>query len=163
MSTPSASPLKSCRQVQPDVAALPAESAPFMTCKQLSGCSGMSMMELGELVGYSALMPVKSYAEQPDTKNQDHWVFSAQWLKPLRAACKLRNDFDLDLFTVAIMLGNLRRIEELEQSLRIMELKMHRLMQPGADQAAEFERDDRAQLDLFHKKKQEYHNGKDAS
>ncbi len=151
MSTPSASPLKSCRQVQPDVAAQPAGSAAFMTCEQLSGFSGMSMMELGELVGYSALVPMKSYAEQPDTKNKDHWVFSTQWLKPFRAACKLRNDFDLDLFTVAIVLGNLQRIDELEQNLCSMQLTMHRLTQPGADLAAELERDDRAQLDLFRK------------
>ncbi len=131
----------------------------FMTCEQLSACSGMSMKELGELVGYSALVPVKSHTAQPDAKNKDRWVFSAEWLKPLRSAIKLRKDFDLDLFTVAILLGNFQRIEELEQSLRSMQLKMHRMMQPGADPALEFERDDSAQFDLFRKNKRWYQCG----
>ncbi len=119
----------------------------------------MSMVELSELVGYNALVPVKSCTAQIDTQNKELWVFSAEWLKPLRAACKLRNDFDLDLFTVAILLGSFQRIDELEQSVRSMELKMHRMMRLGVDASAEFERDDATQLDLFRKNKRRYQCG----
>jgi chaperone modulatory protein CbpM len=37
---------------------------------------------------------------------------------PLRSAAKLRFDFDLDIFTVAIVLGNLNRIELLERQVQ---------------------------------------------
>jgi len=39
----------------------------------------------------------------------------------LRAASKLRLDFDLDLFTVAILLGNLNRIEVLERQVHSLQ------------------------------------------
>jgi chaperone modulatory protein CbpM len=118
--------------VHPDAELQPMGSAAFITCEQLSGYSGMSMMELDELVGYSALIPQKGLDEHPDSKNNDDWVFSVQWVKPLRAACKLRNDFDLDLFTVAIVLGTLSRIDDLEHSLRSIEPKVLRLTCPDA-------------------------------
>ncbi len=128
-------------------------SAAFITCEQLSGYSGMSMMELDELVGYSALIPKAGPNDLPESKSKDDWVFSMQWVKPLRAACKLRNDFDLDLFTVAIVLGTLSRIDDLEHSLRSMELKILRLTCPEADLAAEVDRPDRAQFELFRESK----------
>ena len=37
---------------------------------------------------------------------------------PLRVAGKLRVDFDLDLFTVAILLGHLNRIEVLQRQVQ---------------------------------------------
>jgi chaperone modulatory protein CbpM len=45
-------------------------------------------------------------------------LFSAEWVVPLRTAAKLRQDFDLDLFTVVILLGNLCRIEILQRQVQ---------------------------------------------
>jgi chaperone modulatory protein CbpM len=39
---------------------------------------------------------------------------------PLRTAGKLRQDFDLDLFTVGLLLGYLNRIEALERQVRTL-------------------------------------------
>ncbi len=134
-----------------DLAPTPTQSSAFMTCEQLAGRCGMSMIELGELVGYSALVPIKTEPTRPEIKNADRWVFSSQCLKPLRAACKMRNDFDLDMFTVAILLGSLQRIDELEQTIQTMQSKMHQMLEVGADPAVELQTDERDQLDLFRK------------
>ena len=123
-----------------------------MTCEQLSGCCGMSMLELGELVGYSALVPIANGLVESEINKQERWLFSARWLAPLRAVCKLRNDFDLDMFAVAMLLVNLQRIDELEEIVRTMQLEMHRITQLDAHPTAQLERGDPAQFDLFSKK-----------
>lgn len=81
-----------------------------LTLTELSHCCEMSVAELDELVDYRALPPLSASAPEP--------VFSAEWVAPLRAAGKLRLEFDLDLFTVAILLGKLQRIELLERQLQ---------------------------------------------
>jgi chaperone modulatory protein CbpM len=86
------------------------DSGETVTLSELSLCCEMSEAELDELVDYCALVPLTTPAQER--------VFSVQWVVPLRAAGKLRLDFDLDLFTVAILLGNLKRIEVLEQQLQ---------------------------------------------
>jgi chaperone modulatory protein CbpM len=84
-----------------------------VTLTELSQCSGMSEAELDELVDYCALVPVVTAPQEV--------AFSAQWVVPLRTASKLRLDFDLDLFTVAILLGNLNRIEVLERQVHSLQ------------------------------------------
>lgn len=84
-----------------------------LTRSELSRVSGMSVADLDELVDYGALTPLD------DTQMERS--FSAGCATALRTAGKLRLDFDLDLFAVAVLLGYLRRIEALErqvQSLR---------------------------------------------
>jgi chaperone modulatory protein CbpM len=81
-----------------------------ITLTELSHCCAMSVTELEELVDYCALVPLVAGAPER--------IFSAEWVIPLRAADKLRLDFDLDLFTVAILLGNLNRIEMLERQVQ---------------------------------------------
>lgn len=81
-----------------------------ITISELAQCCGMSAQDLDELVDYSALVPVIGTAPER--------IFSAHWVVPLRSAAKLRFDFDLDLFTVAIVLGNLNRIETLERQVQ---------------------------------------------
>jgi chaperone modulatory protein CbpM len=81
-----------------------------ITLTELAQCCGMSAQDLDELVDYSALVPVAGAAPEP--------IFSAHWVVPLRSAAKLRFDFDLDLFTVAIVLGNLNRIDALERQVQ---------------------------------------------
>ena len=81
-----------------------------ITLSELAQCAGMSEDDLDELVDYCALVPL--FAAQPER------IFSAQWVTPLRVAGKLRVDFDLDLFTVAILLGHLNRIEVLQRQVQ---------------------------------------------
>jgi len=84
-----------------------------LSLSELARVSSLNTDELNELVDYGALIPlVFVQAGQP----QRH--FSAAFAMPLREASRLRMDYDLDLFTVAILLGYLCRIESLEQQLR---------------------------------------------
>lgn len=87
-----------------------------VTMSELSRCCGLSPAELVELVDYCALQPVAGAVDEP--------VFSAGWVAPLRTASKLRLDFDLDLFTVAVLLGNLNRIEALEREVRSLQARL---------------------------------------
>ena len=84
-----------------------------VTLTELSHCCGLSEAELDELVDYCALVPLIPVEQEP--------TFSAQWVIPLRNASKLRLDFDLDLFTVVILLGNLNRIEMLERQVHSLQ------------------------------------------
>lgn len=54
--------------------------------------------------------------------------FSVICVMPLRTVCKLRLDFDLDVFTVAIVMGYLERIDALER--QVHSLKAQRLPVP---------------------------------
>lgn len=81
-----------------------------VTVSELSEVCGLSTAELSELVDYGALTPV--------TVDREVRVFSASWVSPLRTAGKLRRDFDLELFSVAVLVGYLNRIETLERELK---------------------------------------------
>ena len=83
-----------------------------ITLGELAQCCGLSVAELDELMDYNALTPLHRTPEP---------AFSAQWVVPLRHAVKLRLDFDLDLFTVAILLGQLVQIERLERQVRSLQ------------------------------------------
>lgn len=80
---------------------------------ELSGACGLSVEDVNELVEYGALAPLATAPPE--------WVFSALCVTPLRTAGRLRQDFDLDLFTVAMLLGYLHRIEALENELRCLQ------------------------------------------
>jgi chaperone modulatory protein CbpM len=81
-----------------------------VTVAELSHVCGLSAAELDELVEYGALAPLQ--------RGEVERAFSAEWIVPLRTAGRLRQDFDLDLFAVAILLGYLSRIEELEREVK---------------------------------------------
>lgn len=104
-----------------------------VTQAELSHCCGMSEAELDELVDYCALVP-----NPPVTHER---IYSAQWVVPLRHAAKLRLDFDLDLFTVAILLGNFNRIEALERQVHSLQalLPPHLRSNTGACNSAQTE------------------------
>ncbi len=88
---------------------------------ELSQACGLSSDELGELIDYGAL--------QPSTPLQPHRVlphesalpspceFRADWITRLRTAASLRQHYDLDLFSMGMMLGYLTRIEDLERQV----------------------------------------------
>ena len=84
----------------------------------LSSASGMSADELDELVEYGALVPLA--AGKPER------LFSAQYVTPLRAAGKMRLDYDLDIFTVVLLMDSLSRIEMLERQVRRLETTVQR-------------------------------------
>ena len=87
-----------------------------ISLSELSRVSALSPDELDELVEYGALVPL-------DTTQHER-LFSAGCVMPLRAAGNLRRDFDLDLFTVGILLGFLHRIDTLESQLRSLDARV---------------------------------------
>jgi chaperone modulatory protein CbpM len=78
---------------------------------ELAQMCSLTVVELDELVDYGALVPL---ATEIETVRQ----FSASCVPPLREAARLRTYYDLDLFTVSLLLGYLQRIAHLEQQLR---------------------------------------------
>ena len=87
-----------------------------VTAAELARLCGLSSAELDELVEYGALAPLPAAQSQR--------VFSAECVMSLRTAGKMRVDFDLDLFTVAIVLDYLGRIEILERELKSLQAHM---------------------------------------
>lgn len=87
-----------------------------VSLSDLSRVCGMSTAELTELVDYGALVPL-------DPQRQVS-CFSAECVMQLRTAGKLRLDFDLDVFTVAILMGYLNRIETLERQLQSLKANL---------------------------------------
>jgi chaperone modulatory protein CbpM len=68
------------------------------------------MADLQELIEYGALAPLQPIQPEP--------LFAISYLEPLRTACLLRRDYDLDLFVVVLLMEYLQRIEQLETQLR---------------------------------------------
>jgi chaperone modulatory protein CbpM len=90
----------------------------YVTLTELSSVCAMSASELDELVDYGALIPLQGI--------QTERTFRADCVMPLRAAHKLQTDFDLDLFTVAMVLGYMGRIDALEQQVISLQALMPR-------------------------------------
>ena len=84
-----------------------------VTVAELSQVCGMTTAEVDELVEYGAILPLQ-------IKRQER-LFSAQCITQLRTAGRLKMDFDLDLFAVAVLLGYLNRIEALERQVRMLQ------------------------------------------
>lgn len=89
------------------------DSRETVSLAQLSRVCGISTDDLSELVGYGALVPLEPNA--PDS------LFSAGCVMQLRTVCKLRLDFDLDVFTVAILMGYLDRIDDLQRQVQALQ------------------------------------------
>ncbi len=81
-----------------------------LTMAELCRACGLSAAELDELVEYGVLTPLP---QRPSER-----VFSADCVVPLRTAGRLKQDFDLDLFAISILLGYLNRIDELEREVK---------------------------------------------
>lgn len=89
------------------------DSRETVSLSELSRACGLSADELAELVEYGALVPLESSAQGD--------FFSAGCIVQLRTVCKLRLDFDLDVFTVAVLMDYLGRIDELERLVRSLQ------------------------------------------
>ncbi|HEX7889250.1 MAG TPA: chaperone modulator CbpM [Ramlibacter sp.] len=86
--------------------------------EDLASMCSLSAAELRELVDYGALVPL--LGESGDAGLQ----FSAACVPPLREAMRLRTHYDLDLFTVSLLLGYLQRIAHLEQQVRALQANL---------------------------------------
>lgn len=84
-----------------------------VTRAELAQACGLTEAEIAELVEYGALraLPTATAAA----------VFSAECLPAMRRAGRLRRDFDLDLFAVALLLEYLHRIDQLERQVRSLQ------------------------------------------
>ena len=94
------------------------------TVAELARSCGLGADEVRELVDYGALRPIGLSGTEP--------VFSVEALPALREAARLRRDFDLDLFAVAILLGYLERIGALERQVHLLQAHQMPFHMPGA-------------------------------
>lgn len=92
------------------------EAGEIVTLFELTQVCRISASELDELVEYGALAPMDGLGEQR--------IFSRACVASLRTACKLKQDYDLDLFAVALLLEHLSRIEELEREVRFLRARL---------------------------------------
>lgn len=84
---------------------------------ELAHVCSLTVAELEELVEYGALTPVA--AEGSGLRE-----FSAACVVPLREAVRLRTLYDLDLFTVSLLLGYLQRIAQLEHQMHALQAQL---------------------------------------
>lgn len=87
-----------------------------LTLPELAEACTVHAGELQELVDDGVLKPVQ--------QDEPVWVFSAEYVMPLRRAGRLRRDFDLDLFTLGLLLGDLLRIDALEAQVRSLQARL---------------------------------------
>lgn len=83
--------------------------------EDLASMCSLTTAELRELVDYGALVPLLGEGASAGLN------FSAACVGPLREAIRLRTHYDLDLFTVSLLLGYLQRIAHLEQQVRSLQ------------------------------------------
>lgn len=94
----------------------------MVDCVELASLCRLTVAEIVELVDYGALVPDAAAGEGV-------LRFGSGCMGPLRQALELRARFDLDLFTVALLLQQLQRIAELEQQLRTLQAQLpHRTL-----------------------------------
>jgi chaperone modulatory protein CbpM len=95
------------------------EERGVVTLRELAESSGLTEHELEDLVALGAIEPV-----DPDAQ---HWSFAAGCIIPARAACRLRDDFELDVQGLALVMSLLDRVEELEAELQRLHARVPRL------------------------------------
>lgn len=86
---------------------------------ELARVCGISTADVDELVEYGALQPLAGGPTAADLP-----LFSADCVTRMRTASKLRLDFDLDLFAVALLLDHIQRIEALEEQVRSLQAQL---------------------------------------
>jgi chaperone modulatory protein CbpM len=84
---------------------------------ELCRACAISATELHELIEYRAVGPVELISGGERR-------FSAAAVPALRSACKLRRDYDLDLFTVVLLMDLLRQIEALQLEVETLKAKL---------------------------------------
>lgn len=82
-----------------------------LTLQQLAQASGLSVDEVHELAELGALA---------GRAGESGWLFASDCLAQARVARRLREDFELSLAGVALVLAYRERIADLEQRLRAL-------------------------------------------
>jgi chaperone modulatory protein CbpM len=95
------------------------EERGVVSLRELAESSGLSEPELEDLVALGAIEPVDPDAQQ--------WNFAAGCIISARAACRLRDDFELDVQGLALVMSLLDRVEELETELQRLHAHVPRL------------------------------------
>jgi chaperone modulatory protein CbpM len=86
--------------------------------RDLADLSGLSEVEVRELVEYGALIPAEEAGGQ--------WIFSVRSIAVARTAHRLREDFELELHGISLLLAYLDRIHDLEAELCALRAKLPR-------------------------------------
>jgi chaperone modulatory protein CbpM len=89
-----------------------------LSVRQLSELSGLSELEVNELMDYGAIEPIDIDARERS--------FDAQCIVAVRTACRLRDDFDLNMHGVALALTLLDRISALDEQVRDLRARLPR-------------------------------------
>jgi chaperone modulatory protein CbpM len=97
-------------------AASPAEDR--LRLSELAELAGLTEAELTEWVDCGALAPAEGLPGQ--------WVFGLRSLTVARTARRLRDDFELEPHSVALLLGFMDRIRRLEEELRALQARLPR-------------------------------------
>ena len=87
-----------------------------LTLDQLVEMSELPVEDLRALVDYGALAPVDPAAAS--------WTFTASWVVVARTAGRLRRDFELDAYSLSVVLRYAQRVEALEAELRALRARM---------------------------------------
>jgi hypothetical protein len=95
------------------------EERGMLTLPELAECSGLSERVLRDLVALGALEPIDPTASE--------WNFAAQCIIATRAASRLRNDFELDVPGLALVMSLLERVQELEGEVKRLHARVPRL------------------------------------
>jgi chaperone modulatory protein CbpM len=85
---------------------------------EVAEISGLTESELREFVEYGAIAPVDPAAAP--------WSFTGRSLITVRAACRLRADFELEPHGVALVVSLLDRIGELQSELARLQAQLPR-------------------------------------
>ncbi|HWI15536.1 MAG TPA: chaperone modulator CbpM [Burkholderiales bacterium] len=87
-----------------------------LTIVELTECSGLTAVEVRELIDLGALVPTGQAGEEP--------TFPAACIAAVRTAARLRRDFEVDTRGLALALTLLERIEALEAELRSLSARL---------------------------------------
>jgi chaperone modulatory protein CbpM len=91
------------------------EAGVSMSGAELADISGLTVAEIEELVDYGALAPL---AGPPDGRS-----FGADCVPALRRAARLRSAYEIDLFSMALLLECLQQIGQLEDQVRALQAR----------------------------------------
>jgi chaperone modulatory protein CbpM len=83
---------------------------------EISELSGLSETELLEWVDVGVIAPADPDAEP--------WTFSADCLITIRTACRMRQDFELDINSAALVVSLIERVHALEAEIRDLRAKL---------------------------------------
>ena len=83
----------------------------YLSMAEVSNLCQIAQDEVRELMDYGAL--------QSDMVVGDEVFFAVQLVQSLKVACIQRQDYDLDLFSVALAVGYLQEIDRLKQQIAV--------------------------------------------